>query len=126
MGWVNGEYFYTTGVLRAIAANYLTLYNGFPVSWRKDEYDLTNIAEYKADFDRALNAIGKGAWAGKLMPWTFYRRYGRCQRTVIANILGITDYELSLQGFYGIGRLRGYAYYLMCRQLNKGGYNVKE
>ncbi len=110
MAWVNDEYFYTSGILKAIAANYPRLYDGFPVSWRRDEYSLISIAEYKADFDRALQAIGKGNWTGKLMPWPYYKRYGKCQRTVIADILGITDYELSMQGFYGIGRLRGYAY----------------
>ncbi len=120
MGWRDGKYYYSSGVLKAIAANYATIYEGLPVSWRRDEYNLWSLAEFKADFDIALKAIGKGHWTGNISSSKFrdFLRFGRCQQVVIADIFGITDDELLKLGLYNLPQLRGYAYYLMKTCLN--------
>mgnify|MGYP001586030693 CR=1 FL=1 len=120
MPWVNNQFRYSSGLLKNIAANYCTLYDGFPISWRVDSYNLFDIAEHKADFDMSLRSIGKGRWTGDIGK-TKYRdfiRYGRLQRIIIADIFGIDDYELGLLGFYNIPQMRGFAYFLMKTFLN--------
>ena len=102
-----------------IAENYTNLYDGLPLSLRSEVTNLWALAEFKADFDMALKSIGKGEWAGKIDKFKDYKYYGRLQQIVIADILGIDDYELEGMGFYDIPRLRGYAYYLMCKSLNE-------
>lgn len=120
MGWRDGKYYYSPGVLKAIAANYTTIYEGLPVSWKTEEYNLWSLAEFKADFDMALRSIGKGKWTGDIQGANFHSfiRYGRLQRIIIADIFGIDDYELGFQGFYNIPQCRGYGYYLMVKSLN--------
>ena len=118
MGWINDKYFYSTGALKSIAENYLRIYEGLPLSWRTEIYNPWAIAEYKADFDRALRGIGKGKWDGEIKDFKHYRNFGRCQRIIIAGILGISDVELMRMRFYNIPQLRGYAYYLMKMYLN--------
>ena len=122
MPWVEGKYIYSAGVLRSIAAHYLQIYDGLPVSWRRDEYNLWSLAEYRADFDNALRAIGRGKWGGLPDNARFrdFNKYGRLQRIVIADIMGVNDYELEQAGFERIPQSRGYAYYLMKMQLNGG------
>ena len=122
MGWVNGKYIYSAGVLKAIAAHYVTIYDGLPVSWKTEEYNLWSLAEYRADFDNALKAIGRGAWHGLPDGAKFrdFNKFGRCQRVIIGDILGIDDYELEMAGLRNVPQLRGYAYYLMRTVLNGG------
>jgi len=124
MGWINDTYFYSKRTLKTIAENYTTLYDGLPL--RSEVTNLWSLAEFKADFDIALSSIGRGKWSGEILQFKEYRHFGRLQQIVIADILGIDDYELEGLGFYSIPRLRGYAYYLMVTHLNRGGCNVKE
>jgi len=81
-----------------------------------------SIAEYKADFDRALDDLGRGHWSGDNISPLFksYRGFGRLQRIVIADIIGVEDSELEAMGFYSIPRLRGLAYWRMKQFLNGG------
>lgn len=126
MPWDNDydRFTYTTGLLKGIAMGYASIYMGLELG---TGYHVSNpwaIAEFKADFDTALRGIGKGKWPGliALRPFGYYRRYGRLQQIIIADILGVGDYDLwSNSGFYRIPQLRGYAYYLMARVLNEGG-----
>jgi hypothetical protein len=120
MPWREGKYFYSAGVLKAIAAHYVTIYDGLPVSWKTEEYNLLSLAEYRADFDVALRSIGRGKWVGLPVNAKFkdFKKYGRCQRVVIGDILGVDDYELEMSGLFNVPQLRGYAYYLMRTVLN--------
>ncbi len=54
----------------------------------KNSGEIKRYKEYKADFDRALNALGKGEWDGKTEnhKWGEYRGFGRLQRLVIGDI----------------------------------------
>ncbi len=120
MGWRDGEFFYSKRLLKTIADNYCTIYDGLPVFLGKEITDLFSIAEYKADFDIGLKGIGRGHWTGQLMDYKYYHNYGKLQRIIIADILGIDDDELTRLGFWGISQLKGFAYYSMTRVLNGG------
>lgn len=134
MGWVNDKFFYTKRLLRVIVQNYSTIYDGLPLSLSEEVTNPWALAEYKADFDMALKGIGKGEWSGQISGCRFkeFKGYGRLQQIIIADILNIDERQLVGLGFWDIPRLRGYAYYLMCQQLNGGNYdkdgilNVKE
>lgn len=118
MGWDVDKlrYFYKVGTLRAIAKCYCSLYNQ---EFFHPQAGLFDIALYKADFDLSLSAIGKGHWAGlENTDFRAYRYFGKAQQVVIADIIGITDYELRGLGFYRIPRLRGLAYRWMADFLN--------
>ena len=108
--------------MRTIAESYTSIYEGLPLSLRSEVTNPWALAEFKADFDMALNSIGKGNWTG-IISYQFkdYKHFGRLQQIVIAIILGIPDYELEGLGFYDILRLKGYAFYLMAKYLNEGG-----
>ena len=87
------------------------------------DYQITGLYElidFKVDFDKALDSIGRADW-DTLTSIDFYdyKYYGRLQKVVIADILGITDYELEARGFYDIPRLRGMAYSRMAENLNR-------
>ena len=125
MGWNGNEYFYSKHTLRTIAANYLNIYEGLPLSLNEEVVNPWALAEYKADFDMALRNIGRGRWIGEKGEFKSFRHYGRLQQIIIADIMGIDDYELEDLGFYDISRLKGYAYYLMQIYLN-GGNNVNK
>lgn len=120
MGWQGNEYFYSKRTLRLIAANYTNIYSGLPLSLNAEITNPWALAEYKADFDMALKGIGKGQWSGLVNGCRFedFKHYGRLQRIIIADIMGIKDDELERLGFWGIPRLRGFAYYLMIKYLN--------
>ncbi len=118
MPWRGNSYFYTIGILKAVASVYETVYDGLIIA----EYRVGNpwsIAEFKADFDVALNAIGRGEWRG-LTSYDFnaYKGFSRRQRVVIAWILDITDYELMGRGFTEVRMLRHRAFKDMVRFLN--------
>jgi len=121
MPWVNDfqEFYYSKRLLQTIAANYVRLYDdGLPVL-NGVITDLFSLAEFKADFDTALSAIGRGHWtdiiSGKLSD---YRRFGKLQLTVISDILGVPDGELEGLGFYSVFRLRNLSYGRMVAYLN--------
>lgn len=120
MPWIKNEYIYTKKLLKAIAGNYQLIYEGLPLSWKTEIYNPWSIAEYKADFDIALDSIGRGYWAGELNGSNLadYKRFGYLQRIVIADILGKSNKELSGLGFYQISQLRGRAYRWMANRLN--------
>jgi hypothetical protein len=111
--WINDVFYYSVGMLKAIAFNYESLYTDAP------DGALFYIAESKADFDRALDAIGRGKWRGLTNDnFGSYRYFGRQQQIVIADILDIKDYKLEGYGFYEIPQLRGQAYSKMMVFLN--------
>lgn len=115
MPWEGETYIYTKGILKAIARNYFSLYDGIPTV----SSQITNpwaIAEYRADFDNALNLIGKGKWKGVPVPaFSQYKGFGKFQQIIIADVLGMKDEELP---FYRIPQLRGRAYSWMADKLN--------
>lgn len=78
------------------------------------------IAEYKADFDMALNEIGKGNWKGEIREFKAYKMFGRLQQVVIADIICFRDYDLVRLGFYRISNLKSIAYSRMVNFLNDG------
>ena len=126
MPWIKDEFIYTKGILKAIAENYSDIYSGLPLSWKTEVYNPWLIAEYKADFDRALSALGKGHWNNNhSSEFKNYKHFGRLQQIIIADIIGIKDDELEGLGFYNLLSLRRYAYWLMIQYLNTGGNRYK-
>lgn len=125
-------YTYSVQKLKDIAACYDNIYQGIEFYKKGKLYNYTEtnpweIAEFKADFDMALNKLGQSRypsraphWTGeiKTMQFSDCKWFGRLQQIVIADILGMDDYELAGLGFYDIPRLRGYAYHLMKTYLN--------
>ncbi len=111
MTWQGDNYRYGQKELRTIAE----LYKDIAVD------SAIGVIEKKADFDNALNSLGKGHWTGWLediQPFRYYRGFSRLQRVIIADILGMTDYELRWMGFNAVGYLRARAYYRMQKFLN--------
>jgi hypothetical protein len=69
------------------------------------------ISDEKFDFDKALNSIGKGHWQGiDSIDFSDYKHFGRLQRVVIADILGIEDEELEKLKFTRVQNLKAIAY----------------
>lgn len=127
--WVEDKYHYTKGELKNTALHYkdyTLLKTPSPeVDSNKDKLRRDLISR-KIDFDRSLNAIGKGKWSGTnfLDEGCDFKSFGKLQQVVIADILGINDWELERMGFYDIHRIRGFAYSCMADFLNKGFFNV--
>ena len=120
MPWVNDytEFQYTAGLLRVVAKNYARIYEGLPML-HGDEVNPFRIAEYKADFDIALSAIGRRRWAGiRGLDFAGYRPYNKLQQAVIADILGWPDTYLEGSGIRRVPQIRGAAYHSMCDRLN--------
>jgi hypothetical protein len=117
MTWHNDIYYYSSGILKAIAQGYDSLYeDGLLLANHRISY-LHSIAEYKADFDMSLDYIGRGNWHGLIsLDFRDYRYFGKLQRIIIADILGIVGLET--WGFYDIPKLRGIAYFRMVEYLN--------
>jgi len=85
--WVDDTYFYSVKTLKIIAWSYRTIYEGLPLYY--EVHNPFKLAEFKADFDRALSAIGRGKWTGiKGSKISNYRGFGRLQKVVIADIIG--------------------------------------
>ena len=130
MGWDKSRttYFYTLGMLNAITRSYKTLYTaGIEIVITQDivyrNGDPLSVMEFKADYDMALLSIGRGDWRGLVsLDFGHYRDYGKQQQTVIADLLGVTDYELQGRGFYQIDQLRGSAYSRMLAYLNEKSF----
>ena len=118
--WVGDKFLYTKGLLKKIASSYDNIYGGLPLL-RGEITDPFAIAEFRADFDLALNSIGRGKWNGVTSGnFKDYRHLGRLQRIIIADVMGINDWKLEGLGFFDSARLRGYAYSLMAKYLNGG------
>ena len=111
--WNNNTYFYSKRQLKNTATIYTDIYLTLPMSEK-----IHFILDVKIDFDRALNAIGRGAWTGEISDFKYYRHFGKLQRLIIADILHIEDYELERMRYRYISKLRSYAYYQMTLFLN--------
>jgi hypothetical protein len=114
MAWVGNKFRYSPSKLKKFASGYTLI-----------DYDLRfnrwgELAEIKADFDCALDGIGRGRWTGAIRKFKSYRNFGDYQRIVIADVLGISDGELTRLRFDDIIGLRKMAYRMMCQFLNKG------
>ena len=123
MPWVNDEFKYSKWLLKKIALSYqhicdrivldsyTVILDGHPVEEERRIRGPFHLAEYKADFDQALSAIGKEKWQGitgdKLSD---YKRFNKLQLSIIADILGNDD-PMEPQ-------MRGYAYRAMANYLN--------
>ena len=100
--WIENEFIYTTGILRAIARDYDNLYGD--CSFRDLGGKLMNlfeVAEHKAGFDMSLRSLGK-----------------RMRAVVQADIEGIPDYVMEQKGFYEVGKFKRMAYRQMANWLN--------
>ena len=85
--WVGDTYFYSVKTLKIIAWSYRAIYDGLPLYY--EVHNPFKLAEFKADFDRALSAIGRGKWTGiKGFKISNYRGFGKLQKVVIADIIG--------------------------------------
>jgi len=85
--WVDDVYFYSVKTLKIIAWSYRTIYEGLPLYY--EVHNPFKLAEFKADFDRALSAIGRGKWTGiNGFKISNYRGFGKLQKVVIADIIG--------------------------------------
>jgi len=123
--WQGDKYVYSKAEVEAIAENYQEV--TMSVYFAKQEYEGKGasyhpVLDYKVDFDRALDDIGKGKWEGDIegKEYRDYRHFGRLQRIVIADIYWIDDYELEREGFYRVPNLRSIAYGRMAHYLNDG------
>ena len=58
MPWHDDKFYYTSGLLRAIAENYTVLYDGLP-RWYGELMNPWELAEYKADFDQARSSLNR-------------------------------------------------------------------
>ena len=112
MIWIDNPYSYKAKELKFIASHYEEYAPGHGY----------RIVEYKVDFDMALDAIGRGHWDGKIegKGFGYFKWFSRTQQVVIADIYGISNWELRRMGFYSVGDLRWRAYNAMVRHLNGG------
>jgi hypothetical protein len=121
--WKGLDYHYSKMVLKAIAAFYGqdTIYT---VLDRIVARDPCSVTEYKADFDRALNQIGRCKdWGNQDIEdvkWKECRKYGIWQQLVIADCIGATDEDVRRMRLPEdqIPKLTGQAYGAMARFLN--------
>ena len=120
MPWINDTYYYTRSVVNAIVEWYYLLYDRQMIIGPYQITHLFTLVEFKADFDIALDSIGRGEWRGlKSHNFNDYRQFGRMQRVIIASILGITDYELQAFGFNDAKQLRYEAHKRILGVLNE-------
>ena len=118
--WIGDKYIYSKSLLKNIAENYLTIYDGLPVSWRADIYVLMRIAEYRADFIMSFNKLGQfhnkkpPHWDGELKPFKYFKPFSRSQKIIIADILKIE----TLPDYYNPEQLKSRAYTWMLKYLN--------
>jgi len=124
--WDNNKYYYSFKMVQVIAGNYTKIYQGIG-----NITNPFNIAEYKADFDTALNRLGRGHWDGNILDgydevirefgyFTRYRGYGKLQICIIADIYGATDRELERRGIWNPDKLKPMAYGYLVSVLNGG------
>jgi len=122
------RYRYTATQLAIIADNY-----GEYAKMAKPPYPQAtpkqiahDVLSSKIDFDRALNALGKGKWDG--LAWyegtqetnlNSYKDCGVKQLVVIADILGYSDSDLEVRGVYDVILMREIAYKDMASYLNR-------
>ncbi len=115
MAWVGNKFRYSPAKLKKFASGY----SGIDYDLRFNRWG--ELVEIKADFDQALDGIGRGDWASSTSgDFKAYRNFSDYQRIVIADILGKTDAELTKMRYDDIIGLRKMAYRMMCQFLNKG------
>ena len=108
--WVGDVYFYSVKTLKVIAWSYRTIYDGLPLHY--EVHNPFRLAEFKADFDQALSAIGRGKWTGiNGSKISNYRGFGKLQKVVIADILDDLGYNQ-------VPQMKGRAYRWMADFLN--------
>jgi hypothetical protein len=124
--WENDTFIYYPGDLKYIAYHYKDyLCSQLPspsIDSSKDRL-ARDMISLKVDFDRALNHLGRGFWSGTdideiVSDFPYYRYFGRYQRVILADVLGVDDSELEAAGFTDISRVKGRAYKRMCHFLN--------
>jgi hypothetical protein len=130
--WRGLDYQYSKTVLKAIATYYGqdTIYS---VLDRIIACDPCSVVEYKADFDMALCAIGRGKWCGVVekmfcyrtgvgvrVDWKLLYQYGYYQQLVLSDVLGIEETELEQKKFDRVPQMKGAAYARMVNWLNTG------
>jgi len=85
-----------------------------------------SLVEYKADFDTALNELGRGKWCGlQSHDFSDYKDFGQYQRAIIASILDIGDYKLKALGLPRSRQYRQEAFIEMARFLNGNRTNAR-
>ena len=137
--WVDDKYHYTKSELQFIARNYKDYLEPqiggqsydksrgmlrYGIDYSKDALRHDMLSS-KIDFDRALNKLGYGEWSGthfgennRDYNFKTYRSFSKGQRIIIADILGIDDWELEVMGFYDINKYKAFTYILMVKFLN--------
>lgn len=137
--WIEDKYYYTKGELKFIAQNYKEYLEPqiggqsydksrgmlrYGIDYSKDALRHDMLSS-KVDFDRALNNLGYGEWSGTYLgesgqdyKFKTYRGFSKGQRIIIADILGIDNWELEMMGFYDIEKYRAFIYGLMAKFLN--------
>ena len=122
MPWVNDKFLYSSKLLQVIAKNYLSLYAGLPRPLGKEEImNCWDLAEFKADFEMALNAIGGGKWHDGITALTECRNFSYTQLVVVADMLGIDKLPIGAVYPGDIDKITKIAYAGMRRFLNGGG-----
>ena len=122
MPWVNDNFLYSSKLLQVIAKNYLSLYEGLPRPLGKEEImNCWDLAEFKADFEMAFNAIGGGKWHDGITNIKECRNFSYEQLMVAADILGIDNLPIRVVYPGGIDKIKKIAYADMRLFLNGGG-----
>ena len=107
MPWIEDRFYYTRGILKDIARCYDGIYGGLTIN---DHYIVNDfdVAEFKADFDRALDELGRAKWDGIThCNFSQYKYFDRKQRIIIAYILGLrSDDKLEAWGFWEARKYR--------------------
>ena len=105
--WHNDIFYYTRGILKDIARCYDGIYGGLTINEHYISNDF-DVAEFKADFDRALDELGKAKWNGlSSLSFNRYKHFDKKQRIIIAYILGLrSDYKLESWGFWEARKYR--------------------
>ena len=121
MPWDNDSniFYYTSKLLKVIARNYTEIYGGLP-RMNSETLNPWVLAEFKADFDTALDSIGSGKWNDQIYSLKQCRFFGNLQFVVIGDILHVDNGTVSAYGIDGVAKLKKIAYANMCKRLNGG------
>ncbi len=127
--WLEDDvtYVYSQRELRRVAYYYTDYAKSGPPrpTYKRQDIERDRLSS-KIDFDRALDAIGRGHWSGTHFVdsesrFRDYRSFGEMQQIVIADIMFdemVVNTELERRGFYDVDRQRRKAYRAMANWLN--------